>query len=175
MAEADRARWDERYRAGTLADERPNAWLVGAAGWLPEVGAALDLACGEGQALVWLAERGLRGTGIDISGVGLVRARALAEARGVADRVALVAADLEGWRPEAQWDVVLCLLYLDRALVPAIRSAVRPGGLAVVQLLAGDAGRAFRVERGELLRWFVDWEVLRYEEGPRTSAIVARR
>src|SRR5690349_13040548 len=51
------------------------------------VGTALDVGCGDGVNLVWLAAQGWDVTGVDASRVGLERAAARAESAGVADRV----------------------------------------------------------------------------------------
>jgi SAM-dependent methyltransferase len=124
--------WDERYSGRELLwSSEPNRFLVAeAAGFAPA--RALDLACGEGRNAAWLAERGWHVTGVDFSRVGLGKARALTEARGV--RAEWIAADLLEYRPEpAAFDLVI-VFYLqvpasDRA--PILRSAagaVAPGG-----------------------------------------------
>ena len=81
---------------------------------------------------MWLAERGWRVTGVDFSTVGLEKARALAEARGV--RAEWVAADLLEYRPElAAFDLVI-VFYLQVPAperTPILRraaAAVAPGG-----------------------------------------------
>src|SRR5262245_4607975 len=162
MSDADRVRWDARYAApGDRMGAAPKPIVTGLAPHLPASGEALDLACGEGQAAVWLAANGLRTTGIDVSGVGLDKARARAEAAGV--EVRWIHADLDGWDPgDQQWDVVLCIHFLDRVLVPRIRTAVRPGGLLAMEVLTeGQYGAA----PNELLGWFTgpespEWHVL---------------
>ncbi len=124
--------WDERYSGRELLwSSEPNRFLVAeTAGLAPA--RALDLACGEGRNAVWLAERGWQVTGVDFSKVGLDKARALAQARGV--RAEWVAADLLEYRPEpAAFDLVI-VFYLqvpapDRT--PTLRraaAAVAPGG-----------------------------------------------
>jgi tellurite methyltransferase len=157
----------------------PKGIVTGAAGLLPEGAEVLDLACGEGQALVWLAGRGLRCTGVDVSAIGLGKAQALAESRGV--EVSWVQADLDQWDPdERQWDVVLCIHFLSRDLIPRIRRAVRPGGLVLIEVLAegAEVDPRFTAAPNELLRWFVDWRVLTYEELPGdrpVASLVARK
>lgn len=75
--------WDERYgQPGYAYGTEPNDFLVEQVGALP-MGEVLMLAEGEGRNAVWLAERGFRVTCIDQSAVGLAKARALAEQRGV--------------------------------------------------------------------------------------------
>ena len=184
MALADRDRWNARHAAAASdCEELPNAWL--AAADLPRSGEAIDLATGRGGSALWLAERGLTTTGVDISATGLAIARAQAARRGLSDRVAWIEADLDGWDPaERRWDIVACTRYLDRQLIPAIRRAVRPGGWAVVEVLSvavddpdrDRTGRPprFRAEPNELLRWFSDWHVARYEEQGGTAAIVVQ-
>ncbi len=101
------------------------------------VGTALDVGCGEGADAVWLAERGWRVTGADVSPVALERAARHAGEAGVADRtewrhVDLLSDDLPGDAdlvsamyvhvPEADFDRVYA----------AIAGAVRPGGTLLV-------------------------------------------
>lgn len=51
------------------------------------VGRALDVGCGEGGDVIWLARQGWRVTGADFSANGLARAARHATEAGVADRV----------------------------------------------------------------------------------------
>jgi SAM-dependent methyltransferase len=176
MSTAERTKWDERYGApGYLMGDGPKQFLVEWASLLPASGDVLDLACGEGQNLVWLAGKGLRGTGVDVSSVGLWKAAALATAAGV--EVDWVCRDLEEWDPgDRQWDVVVCSHFLLRDLVPKIRRAVRPCGLVLMELLTVGSSLPPRylVEPNEPLRWFPDFRVLRYAEFVRDGAHVAR-
>lgn len=87
--------WDERYSG----DERmwsgePNPQLVAEASRLMP-GTALDVGCGEGGDVIWLARQGWRVTGADFSANGLARAARNAEAAGVADRT-------DWWRVDAR-------------------------------------------------------------------------
>jgi SAM-dependent methyltransferase len=132
-AAMDREVWNRRYAGGELVwTSEPNRFLVAEAATLP-AGRALDLACGEGRNAVWLAERGWRVTGVDFSEVGLEKARALANARGV--QAEWVVADLLRYTPEPRaYDLVL-VFYLQvpaaerRGIVLAAADAVAPGGL----------------------------------------------
>jgi 2-polyprenyl-3-methyl-5-hydroxy-6-metoxy-1,4-benzoquinol methylase len=86
--------WDERYAGHDhVWSGRPNARLVEHAADLPP-GIALDVGCGEGADVVWLAERGWRATGADLSVVALEKARKYAGEAGVADRTEWVHVDL---------------------------------------------------------------------------------
>ncbi|GHH15166.1 class I SAM-dependent methyltransferase [Streptomyces lanatus] len=78
--------WEARYRdGGRLWSGRPNSLLVREVSDLPP-GRALDLGCGEGADAVWLASRGWRVTGVDISHTALERAALHAAEAGVGDR-----------------------------------------------------------------------------------------
>ncbi|WP_030886463.1 class I SAM-dependent methyltransferase [Streptomyces sp. NRRL S-1868] len=92
--ESEQERWDAMYR------ERAQVWsgnanvaLVKEVDGL-EPGTALDLGCGEGADTIWLAGRGWRVTGVDISAVALERARRHGADAGVADRVSWEQCDL---------------------------------------------------------------------------------
>ena len=78
--------WDERYSGDAKVwSGEPNPQLVAEASRLTP-GTALDVGCGEGGDVIWLAQRGWRVTGADFSAAGLARAARNAEAAGVADR-----------------------------------------------------------------------------------------
>lgn len=82
----DEAFWDGRYRAApAIWSGRPNPQLVDEASALTP-GTAIDVGCGEGADAAWLAARGWRVTGVDISAVALERAAAHAREAGLTDR-----------------------------------------------------------------------------------------
>ncbi len=83
MSDADRDKWDARYRQGSYrARTHPTELL---AEWLPRLprGRALDVACGAGRNALYLAEAGYEVDAIDISSVALDRLREAAQTRGV--------------------------------------------------------------------------------------------
>jgi tellurite methyltransferase len=137
MTDTDRTHWEIRYTNGTMpVHASGNRWLVAQAAFLDTVTAAsaspphaLDIACGNGGTLLWLAQRGWRVTGVDISTTALAQARARLEVAGLLDRATLIEADLDTWRPTGRYDLVTCFFFLDRRLWPALRSVVRPDGL----------------------------------------------
>ncbi|OEV05966.1 class I SAM-dependent methyltransferase [Streptomyces nanshensis] len=78
--------WEERYSGEeTVWSGNPNPQLVAEASELTP-GTALDVGCGEGGDVIWLARRGWQVTGADFSANGLARAARHAEEAGVADR-----------------------------------------------------------------------------------------
>lgn len=80
------ASWEERYAGEEKVwSGNPNAQLVAEVSGLTP-GTALDVGCGEGGDVIWLAQQGWRVTGADFSVNGLARAARHAEEAGVADR-----------------------------------------------------------------------------------------
>jgi SAM-dependent methyltransferase len=131
--------WEARY-----ADEE-RVWSgqvnVSLADTVAELtpGRSVDLGCGEGADVLWLAERGWRATGLDISPTAIGRARKEAAARGLtAEQVDFVVADLSAWRADAIYDLVSASFLhspapLARvAILQRAAAAVRPGGHLLV-------------------------------------------
>lgn len=95
---------------------------------LPSRGRALDVAAGAGAQALWLAQRGLDVTAVDIAGEGLALLRAGAQAAGLV--VDTVEADLvTDPLPTGPWALITCVNYLQRDLFPALAGALAPGGL----------------------------------------------
>lgn len=98
-AEDPESFWEQRYAgAGPAAiwSGKVNASLAEVVGELSP-GRSLDLGCGEGGDVLWLAQRGWFATGIDLSRTAIARAQARAEELGLAAAARFVAADLALW------------------------------------------------------------------------------
>jgi len=132
----DRNDWDERYGGAELVwTAEANRFLVAEIGAVAP-GRALDLACGEGRNAVWLAELGWDVTGVDFSGVGLEKARRLAETRGVSVQWEL--ADLTEYEPTRESFDLVIVMYLHlpeaarRVVFGRAAAAVATGGSLLV-------------------------------------------
>ncbi len=147
----------------------PSDWLLRWRHLLAPGRSALDLACGGGRHVRWLASNGLRVTALDRD------ARALAGLSGL-DGVTTLCADLEAgaWPlPGHQFDLVLVTNYLWRPLFGQLIDAVAPGGLLIYETFAlgqETVGRPSRPEfllaPGELLTLArPGLQVLGYEDG----------
>jgi SAM-dependent methyltransferase len=130
--------WDEFYGKGERVwSGKPNPTLVSEAAGL-EPGTALDVGCGEGADAIWLAERGWRVTGADISAVALERAAEHAGEAGVADRVAWQRHDLSRSFPDGSFDLVTVHFLHSPVELPQesvmrrAAAAVAPGGTLLV-------------------------------------------
>lgn len=186
MAEADRLKWDARYRELGVREDLPSPFLASLDGLLPRRGRALDTAGGSDRHALRLARRGLDVTLADISGVALDVARERADRQGL--RLRTLAVDLEAGPPPAgPWDLVVLVDFLWRPLLADIPGALAPGGLLVVahptrsNLQRHDRpGPRHLLEDGELpglvrgLEVLISWEGWN-EEGRHEARIVARR
>jgi 2-polyprenyl-3-methyl-5-hydroxy-6-metoxy-1,4-benzoquinol methylase len=177
MGDEDRARWDQRHRGQTPIVAPPEGVDEGL---LPVSGKALDVACGTGGVAIWLAERGLEVTGLDISAVALSILNAEANARSL--HVKTIAADLITDIPvDGLFDVVICQRFRSPAIFARLVSLLKPdGGVLVVTVLSqvgydGPASR-FRALPSELYDAFSPLlRVLAVSEGEGISTAVARR
>ena len=146
--------WEDRYSApGLQWSGDPNPVLVAEASPL-EPGRVLDVGSGEGGDALWLASRGWRVTGVDISQNALDKAAASARERDGVDpeQLSWQQADLTSWSPtRASFDLVTAhfmhLPLADRQrLFPALAEGVAPGGTLLIvghdaDALPGGAGR----------------------------------
>lgn len=146
--------------------DAPSPWVVRWAHLIPPGGTVLDVACGSGRHLRWLAARGLRVTGVD-------RDRdALARSTGVAE---LIEADLESgaWPLDGRrFDAVLVTNYLWRPLLPAIVGSVADAGVLLYetfavgqQAIGRPTNPEFLLRRGELLAAAATLRIVAYEDG----------
>lgn len=158
----------------------PSDWIARWTPLLPPGARVLDVACGHGRHVHWFARAGHRVLAVDRDPALLAPLATIAET---------LAADLEGspWPlPGRRFDAVVVTNYLWRALFPALKEAVSPGGLLIYETFAqahAALGRPRRPEfllrPGELLDVLRDdqntretgastsgeWQVIAYEEG----------
>lgn len=167
---ADREKWDQRYRQHPdLGGDRPSALVVRWAQHL--TGPVLDLAGGTGRNALYVARLGLPVVVVDISREALHLLHRVVRAEQLPVR--LVQADLEDFPlPEEQFGTILNIRYLQRSLFPAIKKAVRPGGLVLVetflmeqQMLGHPRNPEHLLHRGELSTVFADFQTLEEQEG----------
>ena len=146
-------------------------WVRRFAPLIEPAGTVLDVACGSGRNLRWLAAQGFKVTGVDRDGAAVEPLRQVAE---------IVVADIEGqdW-PLAgrRFSAVIVTNYLWRPLLPTLQAALADGGVyihetfAVGQQLIGKPSRAdFLLRNGELLQACAGLRVVAFEDGFETAA-----
>lgn len=132
----DATTWDAMYgESHRVWSGEPNGALVTEVADLSP-GTALDVGCGEGADAVWLARRGWRVTGLDVSRVALDRAQEHARDAGVT--ISWVHAGLvEAALPAGTFDLVsaqyaVLLKTADAVAERTLAGLVAPGGTLVV-------------------------------------------
>lgn len=174
--------WEERYAGQEqMWSGRPNPQLVTEASPLTP-GAALDVGCGEGGDVVWLAQQGWHVTGADFSANGLQRAARHAEEAGVADRTDWWQVDAREFAADGRLFDLVTTHFLhppDGGMVEVTRrlaEAVAPGGHLLV--VGHEPSEVFTQlsESHRAAMWFAqdllpalpgDFEVLLAEQRPR--------
>lgn len=130
--------WDQHYRtlqrppSGT-----PSAKLVEYVSTLPP-GRALDLGCSRGDDIIWLARRGWKATGVDVSAVAIEIASGRAQEAGVGASTHFEVHDLAMSFPEGGFDLVTALFFQSPLQFPRYEvlgraaSHVNPDGLLLI-------------------------------------------
>jgi len=147
----------------------PSAWVQRFTPLLKPASRVLDLACGGGRHVQWLAGLGHHVTGVDRD------AAALAQVQQAVPAAELLHADVEaGPWPLAgrQFDAIVVTHYLWRPLFPALLGALADGGIYLHETFAdgqqhiGRPSRPdFLLQRGELLRVCAGLRVVAFEDG----------
>jgi tellurite methyltransferase len=149
----------------------PSSFLVENISLLPK-GKVLDLAMGGGRNSVYLAGMGFDVEGVDVSMEAVESARMLADSRDIKLNTYII--DLEqGYKiTQEAYDVIICINYLQRALMPDIRNGVKRGGVVVYETFIVDQAQYgkpknpdYLLKHNELLDIFRDFRCLRYREG----------
>lgn len=152
------------------APATPSRWVTRWAPLIAAGGSVLDLACGSGRHLRWLAAQGWRVTGVDRDAAAVQPLREVAE---------IVVADIEGgpWPLEGRrFDGIVVTNYLWRALLQRLAESLSPGGVLVYETFALGQERFgkpsnpdFLLQPGELMTAFPGLAVVAFEDGLETA------
>ncbi|MEU0313200.1 bifunctional NAD(P)/FAD-dependent oxidoreductase/class I SAM-dependent methyltransferase [Nocardioides sp. NPDC006273] len=122
--------WQERYAGSDHVWSGKVNKVLGDVATGLEPGTALDLGCGEGADVIWLAKQGWRATGIDISSNAVDRARQAALAAGLTEEQArFVASDLTGLDGSGRYDLVTASFFQSPVELPRADILRRAAGL----------------------------------------------
>jgi SAM-dependent methyltransferase len=161
----------EQLVQATLHGQGPaSQWVARWSHLLAPGASVLDIACGSGRHMKWLANLGHQVTGIDRSPEALLEA---------ASYGATVLADIENgpWplmngRNVQQFQALVVTNYLWRPLFPVMAESVAPGGFLIYETFSqgqetvGKPSRPdFLLQAGELLARFPGFRVIAFEEG----------
>ena len=129
-------------------------------------GRVLDVACGSGRHLRWLAEQGFAVTGID-------RDAAALEPLGTRGRIVVADIEADPWPLAGEtFDAVVVTNYLWRPLMPTLAASLAPGGVLIYETFAlgneafgKPSNPEFLLRPGELLEHCRSLQVVAYEDG----------
>ena len=145
--------------------ERPSPWFVWHAGVIQPDSRVLDVSCGRGRHALAAASLGASVLAVDSDADRIAAGQRVAGTL----RIEWVCADLKRFPlPPAAFDVVMVFNYLDRARMPAIRAAVRPGGYLLCETFLeeqrlhgwGPTSSDHLLRPGELLRLVEPFEII---------------
>jgi SAM-dependent methyltransferase len=181
MSEADKEKWDLRYREGAYSERtHPSALL---AEWLPRLRFssaerhAIDIGSGAGRNSLYLARQGWTVTAVDVSQVALDRLAASAAEEQLP--IVCTQADLEAAAPlpaaltrHGHYDLVLMMRYTNLPLMADLKPTLKTGAYLIVELhlqsdadVIGPRNPKFRVAPGALREAADGLEIVEYREG----------
>tara|TARA_R110002073_G_scaffold146201_3_gene298673 strand:- start:757 stop:1323 length:567 start_codon:yes stop_codon:yes gene_type:complete len=146
----------------------------------------LDLACGEGRNGLFLVSHHVPVIFADSNEAHLQSIAPQLDRAGASGEcskcwnVDFEAGQSEGYNPLAGkiFDAIIVFNYLHRPLFPALREAIRPGGLIVYETFTIDQrqiGRPnnpdFLLQHGELRQAFKDWDCIEDFEGEASAPV----
>jgi tellurite methyltransferase len=169
MNREEQMKWEARHRDGAPGTAEPSLIEM-----LPLIrpGLVLDIAAGTGRNAIALARAGFRVIAADFS---LTAMRFLADTgRAVRLSITPLVADLESAPPfrPASFDAVVNISFLDRGLVPHLKSLLRVGGALFFDTFLIDQAALghprdprFLLRHYELREMLSDMELIHYREG----------
>lgn len=168
-----KTQWDERYSRSTfIFGKSPAQFLAENYHFIPFQGTVLDMGMGEGRNAVFLAQKGYKVTGVDISSVAVKKSYLLAQEFAV--KIKGVVASLKDYKIQPNsFDAIICFYYVDRSLVEKIKTWLKPGGILIYEAytlreknkrnLIHSSEDEYLKEQ-ELLKMFPTMRVLKYQE-----------
>ena len=162
-----RAAWDERH--GNSPPGAPEPFVIEMLAMLPQRrGIALDVAAGRGRHSIVLARARFLVVAIDYSQNAMRTLASVAHAERLP--IYPVVADLSDFPLKHQcYDAIVDVNFLDRALIPDLRLALKPGGALIFDAYTRRQSHTrspqFMLAEGELRELLAGMEIVRYREG----------
>lgn len=180
--------WDSKYSdTKYVFGKKPAKFLSLNYDYIPPESKVLDMGMGEGRNAVFMARKGYKVTGIDISSVAVKKAKMLADEYGV--RINTIVASMNKYKVQAgSFDAIICFYYVDRKLHERMLSWLRPGGILIYEshtdlqkTVKGNEryDEEYLLRPSELLTMFKGMKILKYEEpihsGEFTASIILKK
>ena len=171
---SDQERWDKKYQDDEFAcRQETKCFPKKTPSFFGKRSRAGSCRRRRAETPYFLAQRGWKVDAVDISPVGLRKARRLAKQAGL--KINLIQADLDTYRiPSGKYDLIAVFYFWDRRLVPRLKRALKKGGRilfetytleTLLQGLEGPQEAKYLLKANELLDLFRDFRVLFYREG----------
>jgi SAM-dependent methyltransferase len=176
ISKDSKTQWDQRYSRPTfIFGKSPAEFLAENYHYIPYEATVLDMGMGEGRNAIFLAQKGYKVTGVDISSVAVKKSYLLAQEFGV--KIKGVVASLKDYKiAPGSFDAIVCFYYVDRSLVESIKTWLKPGGILIYEAFTlrekdrdpakrnDPLGDTIYLKEQELLKLFPGMRVLKYEE-----------
>ena len=165
--------WDKKYASDQyIFGKAPAKFIATNYEYIPRGSNVLDVGMGEGRNAVFLARKGYKVVGVDISSVAIKKALSLAKEFSV--RIESVVSSMEKYNmAEGTLDAIICFYYVDRRLNEKLVKMLKPGGIMIYEAytmlqrkVKGSENYEVKylLKPGELLGMFPGMKVLKYEE-----------
>ncbi|EQC44698.1 bifunctional 2-polyprenyl-6-hydroxyphenol methylase/3-demethylubiquinol 3-O-methyltransferase UbiG [Bacteriovorax sp. Seq25_V] len=173
--------WDKKFAQNNYVyGKAPAKFLAKNYDFIPNGSRVLDIGMGEGRNAVFLATKGYKVTGIDISNVAIKKARMLAREFGV--RIDTVHKSVNDYDvPNGSIDAIICFYYVDREIVKKLMDWLKPGGVLVFEgytlkekeMNGMKEKDSYLLKNDELLTLFPKFNILKYEQPLHRSEFTA--
>ncbi len=159
----------------------PSPWLVANADLLPRGGKTLDVACGRGRHALLLAVAGFPVRALDRDAAAIADLSNIARRLNLPVRAEVMDLEADGIDLGHEiYDLIVVFRFLHRPLFPAIRKALRTGGLLLYETYTeAQAARGkpsnpdFLLKPGELRALAAPLDILRDREGEFDGGMIA--
>ncbi|MDD0852447.1 class I SAM-dependent methyltransferase [Halobacteriovorax sp. GB3] len=165
--------WDKKFnKERYVYGKAPSKFLAENYDYIPHGSRVLDIGMGEGRNAVFLATKGYKVTGVEISPIAIRKAKLLAREFDV--RIDPVLSSIEDYKVEKNsLDAIICFYFVDKAINEKFFEWLKPGGILIFEAFTKrqesiskdkeiDLGEVF--EEGELLKIFPKMRTLKFEE-----------
>ena len=175
VSQDSKTQWDQRYSRPTfIFGKSPAQFLAENYQYIPYEGTVLDMGMGEGRNAVFLAQKGYKVTGVDLSSVAVKKSYLLAQEFGV--KIKGVVASLKDYKIiPGTFDAIICFYWVDRGMVEKIKTWLKPGGILIYEAYTfrereRDPGKHADplndnyLREQELIKLFPGMRILKYQE-----------
>jgi tellurite methyltransferase len=166
-----KSQWDQKYSKNEyIFGKSPARFLSENYSYIPHGSTVLDVGMGEGRNAVFLATKGYKVTGVDISSVAIRKAQALSQEFGV--RINTVVTSMNNYRAKPNsFDAIICFYFVDKSLHEKFYEWLKPGGILIYEAHTTNQlkmdehyNKNYLLKSGELLTLFPQFKVLKFEE-----------